>query len=284
MLPLPVPGPWSHCRESEKASRRDRRGRQLRLILRPGPVLLWRGQSQRAGAGPDERRARRLPRRRHRDRFRLRHQRRQGRPRRRRSDVRARRTTPSNSRPCRGPASRSGAARPSTGSASICARRSRKRTGPEANVAEILDRSRTDVLVSYLPVGSQQATEYYAEQALEAGCAFVNCIPVFIASDPNWRRRFETRRAAARRRRHQEPGRRDHRPPRAHEPVPRARRAARPHLPAQLRRQHRLPEHARAGAARVEEDLEDAGRDEPARHAARRRATSMSARAISCRG
>ncbi|MFL5166369.1 MAG: inositol-3-phosphate synthase [Microvirga sp.] len=66
--------------------------------------------------------------------------------------------------------------------------------GPEANVAEILDRSRTDVLVSYLPVGSQQATEYYAEQALEAGCAFVNCIPVFIASDPKWRRRFEERR------------------------------------------------------------------------------------------
>ncbi|MFL5054591.1 MAG: inositol-3-phosphate synthase, partial [Microvirga sp.] len=66
--------------------------------------------------------------------------------------------------------------------------------GPEANVAEILDRSRTDVLVSYLPVGSQQATEYYAEQALEAGCAFVNCIPVFIASDPKWRHRFETRR------------------------------------------------------------------------------------------
>jgi myo-inositol-1-phosphate synthase len=66
--------------------------------------------------------------------------------------------------------------------------------GPEANVAEILDRSRTDVLVSYLPVGSQQATEYYAEQALEAGCAFVNCIPVFIASDPKWRRRFEMRR------------------------------------------------------------------------------------------
>ena len=51
----------------------------------------------------------------------------------------------------------------------------------------------TDVLVSYLPVGSQQATEYYAEQALEAGCAFVNCIPVFIASDPDWRRRFEER-------------------------------------------------------------------------------------------
>jgi myo-inositol-1-phosphate synthase len=63
----------------------------------------------------------------------------------------------------------------------------------EADVTEILRRSRTDVLVSYLPVGSQKATEWYAERALEAGCAFVNCIPVFIASNPEWRRRFEER-------------------------------------------------------------------------------------------
>jgi myo-inositol-1-phosphate synthase len=63
----------------------------------------------------------------------------------------------------------------------------------EADVAEILRRSKTDVLISYLPVGSQKATEWYAEQALEAGCAFVNCIPVFIASNPDWRRRFEER-------------------------------------------------------------------------------------------
>ena len=62
---------------------------------------------------------------------------------------------------------------------------------PEEDVAEILERSRTDVLVSYLPVGSQRATEFYAERALEAGCAFVNCIPVFIASNPTWRQRFE---------------------------------------------------------------------------------------------
>jgi myo-inositol-1-phosphate synthase len=55
------------------------------------------------------------------------------------------------------------------------------------------EQSRTDVLVSYLPVGSQRATEFYAEKALEAGCAFVNCIPVFIASNPDWRRRFEER-------------------------------------------------------------------------------------------
>jgi len=63
----------------------------------------------------------------------------------------------------------------------------------EADVAEILRQSKTDVLVSYLPVGSQGATEWYAEQALEAGCAFVNCIPVFIASNPEWRKRFEQR-------------------------------------------------------------------------------------------
>ncbi|MDQ4136361.1 MAG: inositol-3-phosphate synthase [Pseudomonadota bacterium] len=63
----------------------------------------------------------------------------------------------------------------------------------EADVADVLRRSRTDVLVSYLPVGSQRATEFYAEKALEAGCAFVNCIPVFIASNPDWRRRFEER-------------------------------------------------------------------------------------------
>jgi myo-inositol-1-phosphate synthase len=62
---------------------------------------------------------------------------------------------------------------------------------PEADVAASLRRSRTDVLVSYLPVGSQRASEWYARCALEAGCAFVNCIPVFIASDAAWRRQFE---------------------------------------------------------------------------------------------
>ncbi|RAI17113.1 inositol-3-phosphate synthase, partial [Afifella marina DSM 2698] len=64
---------------------------------------------------------------------------------------------------------------------------------PEADIGAVLKQSRTDVLVSYLPVGSQQATEFYAAQALDAGCAFVNCIPVFIASNDNWRRRFAAR-------------------------------------------------------------------------------------------
>ncbi|HEU4987457.1 MAG TPA: inositol-3-phosphate synthase [Rhizobiaceae bacterium] len=64
---------------------------------------------------------------------------------------------------------------------------------PEADVADVLSKTRTNVLVSYLPVGSERASLWYAEKALEAGCAFVNCIPVFIASRPEWRRRFEER-------------------------------------------------------------------------------------------
>ena len=61
------------------------------------------------------------------------------------------------------------------------------------DVAQVLRDTGTDVLVSYLPVGSEQATRWYAEQALEAGCAMVNCIPVFIASDPQWEQRFARR-------------------------------------------------------------------------------------------
>jgi myo-inositol-1-phosphate synthase len=61
------------------------------------------------------------------------------------------------------------------------------------DVAEELRRSGTEVLVSYLPVGSQRASEWYCEQALEAGCAFVNCIPVFLASNATWQQRFAAR-------------------------------------------------------------------------------------------
>jgi myo-inositol-1-phosphate synthase len=58
------------------------------------------------------------------------------------------------------------------------------------DVAQVLRDTGADVLVCYLPVGSEQAVRYYAEQALEAGVAFVNCLPVFIASDPTWAARF----------------------------------------------------------------------------------------------
>jgi myo-inositol-1-phosphate synthase len=66
-----------------------------------------------------------------------------------------------------------------------------KAPGPTAEIVEILKETHTDVVVSYLPVGSEQATKWYVEQILEAGCGFVNCIPVFIAREDYWNRRFE---------------------------------------------------------------------------------------------
>jgi len=69
----------------------------------------------------------------------------------------------------------------------------RKSPGATDDIAGILRATNTDVVVSYLPVGSEMATKWYVEQILEAGCAFVNCIPVFIASQPYWRRRFKER-------------------------------------------------------------------------------------------
>ena len=69
----------------------------------------------------------------------------------------------------------------------------RKSPGATDDIAGILRTTGTDVVVSYLPVGSEMATKWYVEQVLEAGCAFVNCIPVFIASQPYWRKRFKER-------------------------------------------------------------------------------------------
>jgi myo-inositol-1-phosphate synthase len=65
-----------------------------------------------------------------------------------------------------------------------------KAPGPTADIVDILRETRTDVVVSYLPVGSEQATKWYVEQVLEAGCGFVNCIPVFIAREDYWDNRF----------------------------------------------------------------------------------------------
>src|SRR5258707_4870700 len=66
-----------------------------------------------------------------------------------------------------------------------------KAPGETADIIEILKETKTDVLVSYLPVGSEQATKWYVEQALEAGVGFVNCIPVFIAREDYWGKRFK---------------------------------------------------------------------------------------------
>jgi len=69
----------------------------------------------------------------------------------------------------------------------------KKAPGSTADITGILRETKTDVVVNYLPVGSEMATKWYVEQVLDAGCAFVNCIPVFIAREAYWRRRFEER-------------------------------------------------------------------------------------------
>ena len=65
-----------------------------------------------------------------------------------------------------------------------------KASGPTDDIVGILKKTKTDVVVSYLPVGAEMATKWYVEQVLEARCAFVNCIPVFIASSDYWGARF----------------------------------------------------------------------------------------------
>jgi myo-inositol-1-phosphate synthase len=65
-----------------------------------------------------------------------------------------------------------------------------KAPGETDDIVSILKETKTDVVVSYLPVGSEQATKWYVEQVIEAGCGFVNCIPVFIASENYWANRF----------------------------------------------------------------------------------------------
>jgi myo-inositol-1-phosphate synthase len=67
----------------------------------------------------------------------------------------------------------------------------RKAPGETADIVQILKETHTDVVVSYLPVGSEAATKWYVERVLEAGCGFVNCIPVFIAREDYWDRRFK---------------------------------------------------------------------------------------------
>ena len=65
-----------------------------------------------------------------------------------------------------------------------------KAPGPTDNIVKLLRDTKTDVVINFLPVGSEMATKWYVEQVLEAGCAFVNGIPVFIASSEYWGKRF----------------------------------------------------------------------------------------------
>jgi myo-inositol-1-phosphate synthase len=66
-----------------------------------------------------------------------------------------------------------------------------KAPGSTVDIVKVLKETETDVVVSYLPVGSEEATKWYVEQILEAECGFVNCIPVFIAREKYWQKRFE---------------------------------------------------------------------------------------------
>ncbi|MBI2773026.1 MAG: inositol-3-phosphate synthase [Chloroflexi bacterium] len=68
-----------------------------------------------------------------------------------------------------------------------------KAPGPTDDIVGILKDTKADVVISYLPVGSEEATKWYVEQVLDAGCAFINCIPVFIGREPYWQRRFAER-------------------------------------------------------------------------------------------
>jgi len=66
-----------------------------------------------------------------------------------------------------------------------------KAPGPTADIVGILKETKTHVVLNYLPVGSEEATKWYVEQVLAAGCGFINCIPVFIAREKYWQKRFE---------------------------------------------------------------------------------------------
>ena len=68
-----------------------------------------------------------------------------------------------------------------------------KAPGSTVDIVKLLKDTKTDVVISYLPVGAEMATKWYVEQILEAGCAFINCIPVFIAREEYWQQRFKDR-------------------------------------------------------------------------------------------
>jgi len=68
-----------------------------------------------------------------------------------------------------------------------------KAPGPTVDIVKVLRDTKTDLVINYLPVGSEMATKWYVEQALEAGVGFINCIPVFIAREEYWRKRFESK-------------------------------------------------------------------------------------------
>ena len=68
-----------------------------------------------------------------------------------------------------------------------------KAPGSTVDIVKVLKQTKTDMVISYLPVGSEEATKWYVEQVLEAGCGFINCIPVFIGREKYWQDRFKSK-------------------------------------------------------------------------------------------
>lgn len=114
------------------------------------------------------------------------------------------------------------------------------------DVVQVLKDKQVDVLVCYLPVGSEVAAKFYAQCAIDAKVAFVNALPVFIAGDQGVGGQVHRGRCPDRRRRHQVPGGRHHHAPRDGEALRGPRCHPGPHDAAERRRQHGLQEHARA--------------------------------------
>ena len=155
---------------------------------------------------------------------------------------------------------------------------------PPVDVAKALREVQADVVVSYLPVGSEQAAKHYAQAALDAHVAFVNCLPVFIASDKAWAQKFveagvpivgddiKSQVGATI----------------VHRVLTKLfedrGREAQPDLPAELRRQHGLHEHARARAPGLEEGVQDPVGPVADAQEARRAEHPHRARATTCRG
>ncbi len=150
--------------------------------------------------------------------------------------------------------------------------------------SQALRDSQADVLVSYLPVGSEQADRFYAQCAIDAGVAFVNALPGLHRLRPGVGGEVHRGGRADRRGRHQVPGRRDDHAPGAGQAVRGPRRRAAAHVPAQLRREHGLHEHAGAQAPR---SPRRSPRPSPSPRRSRtrwRRPTCTSARPTTCRG
>ena len=220
-------------------------------------------------ARSDARPVRRLPRQRHRVRRRVRRRRQEGRPGPLRRHLRQREQHDQDLRRAARPASPCQRGHTLDGLGKYYRETITESDEEPVDVVAALKDAEVDVLVCYLPVGSEDAAKFYAQCAIDAKVAFVNALPVFIAGTPEWAKKFTDAGVpiVGDDIKSQVGATITHRV--LDQAVRGPRRHRRPHLPAQRRRQHGLQEHARARSAGVEEDLQD-----PVGHLADDRATS----------